>query len=139
MCCLCVVVAVVAAAQLSERYIGDRFLPDKAIDLIDEAASRLKIEVTSKPALLDQIDRTMIKYGMERISIEKDLGRHQGKADADAEKRRLGEIDREIANLREEQVRLNATWESEMQAIKEFGDLKKKLDDLKLEQEKAER
>lgn len=124
---------------MSERYIGDRFLPDKAIDLVDEAASRLKIEVTSKPALLDQIDRTMIKLGMEKISIEKDLGRRQGRADAAAEKLRLQEIDREIANLREEQNRLSATWEAEMKAINEFRELKNKLDDLKLEQEKAER
>lgn len=131
--------ALVAAAQLSERYISARFLPDKAIDLVDEAASRLKIEVTSKPSQLDQIDRTLMKLGMEKISIETDLGRHQGRADADAEKVRLEEIEREMGNLKEEQSRLNAIWKSEMSAISEFRELKRNLDDLKMEQQKAER
>lgn len=129
----------VAAAQLSERYIGDRFLPDKAIDLIDEAGSRLKIEVTSKPVLLDQIDRTLIKLGMEKISIQTDLGRHRDKADTEAEKVRLAEIEREMANLKEDQSRLNAMWDAEKKAIAEFRELKRKLDDCKLEQKKAER
>ena len=94
--------ALVAAATLSTRYISDRFLPDKAIDLVDEAAAKLKMEITSKPEELDEIDRKILQMEMERLSLQKE-------SDA-ASRDRLDKIEKELADLKEEQGELSAQW-----------------------------
>ncbi len=123
--------AIVAAAVLSHRYISDRFLPDKAVDLIDEAASRLKIELDSKPTEIDQVDRAIQQLEMERLALKKEK-------DA-ASKERLGKIEKEIANLKEESTRLTAKWQSEKAEIDKAGTLQAQLESLKIEQQQAER
>ncbi|KEP66631.1 UNVERIFIED_CONTAM: chaperone clpB protein, putative [Hammondia hammondi] len=127
--------ALVAACVLSDRYIQDRFLPDKAIDLIDEAASKIKIEVTSKPTRLDEIDRKLMQLEMEKISIVSDM---KGGQDA-AEQQRLQTLEKKMADLKEEQSRLNAIWEQERAEIEKIADLKQEIDEAKVEQQKAER
>ncbi|KFG39174.1 putative ATP-dependent Clp protease, Hsp 100, ATP-binding subunit ClpB [Toxoplasma gondii GAB2-2007-GAL-DOM2] len=127
--------ALVAACVLSNRYIQDRFLPDKAIDLIDEAASKIKIEVTSKPTRLDEIDRKLMQLEMEKISIVSDM---KGGQDA-AEQQRLQTLEKKMADLKEEQSRLNAIWEQERAEIEKIADLKQEIDEAKVEQQKAER
>nr|CEL67990.1 TPA: Chaperone protein ClpB [Neospora caninum Liverpool] len=127
--------ALVAACTLSDRYIQDRFLPDKAIDLIDEAASKLKIEVTSKPTRLDEIDRKLMQLEMEKISIVSDMKSGQGAA----EQQRLQTLEKKMADLKEEQSRLNAIWEQERAEIEKIADLKQEIDEAKVEQQKAER
>src|ERR671932_1455706 len=101
--------ALVAAATLSDRYITDRFLPDKAIDLVDEAAAKLKMEITSKPEELDEIDRRISKLEMERLSLQKE----SNSASID----RLERLEKDLANLKEQQNALNAQWQSEKRAI----------------------
>ena len=123
--------AIVAAAVLSHRYISDRFLPDKAVDLIDEAASRLKIELDSKPTEIDQVDRAIQQLEMERLALKKEKD--------SASKERLGKIEKEIANLKEESTRLTAKWQSEKAEIDKAGTLQAQLESLKIEQQQAER
>jgi ATP-dependent Clp protease ATP-binding subunit ClpB len=101
--------ALVAAATLSNRYITDRFLPDKAIDLIDEAASRLKMEIDSKPEALDAIDRDLMQMKIEREALRKE-------SDA-ASKERLAGLDKSIADLEEKSKALTARWESEKKKL----------------------
>ncbi|PHJ24895.1 chaperone protein [Cystoisospora suis] len=127
--------ALVAACMLSHRYIQDRYLPDKAIDLVDEAASTLKIEVSSKPTRLDEIDRKLMQLEMEKISIVSDM---KGGQDA-AEQQRLQALEKKMADLKEEQSRMNAIWEQERAEIAKIADLKQEIDEAKLEQLKAER
>ena len=123
--------ALVAAATLSNRYIGDRFLPDKAIDLIDEAASRLRIEIDSLPQEIDEVERRIMQLEIERQA----LGREN-----DAESReRLGRLDEELANLREKSSGMKAQWQSEKQVITDIRARKEKLDELKVELERAQR
>merc|ERR1712159_20467 len=98
-----------AAAVLSSRYIADRFLPDKAIDLVDESAARLKMEITSKPEEIDEIDRKILQLEMEKLS----LGRE---SDA-ASQERLERLERELAELSEQQSTHNAQWQQEKGAI----------------------
>merc|ERR1712159_662704 len=105
---------------MSNRYISDRFLPDKAIDLIDEAASKLKMEITSKPEEIDEIDRKILQLEMERLS----LGRE---SDA-ASQERLGRLERELAELSEQQSTLNAQWQQEKGAIDELSNLKEEIE-----------
>ncbi|PYE88904.1 ATP-dependent chaperone ClpB [Phyllobacterium leguminum] len=113
--------ALVAAASLSNRYISDRFLPDKAIDLVDEAASRLRMQVDSKPEELDEIDRRIMQLKIEREALrnEKDA----------ASKDRLEKLEKELANLEEESARLTSTWQAEKQKLGLAADLKKQLDE----------
>jgi ATP-dependent Clp protease ATP-binding subunit ClpB len=101
--------ALVAAAVLSTRYISDRFLPDKAIDLVDEAAARLKMEITSKPEELDEIDRKILQLEMERLSLQKE-------SDI-ASMDRLGRLEKELGDLKQEQTILNTQWHSEKEII----------------------
>ncbi|MFL5383855.1 MAG: ATP-dependent chaperone ClpB, partial [Longimicrobiaceae bacterium] len=123
--------AIVAAATLSNRYIGDRFLPDKAIDLIDEAASRLRIEIDSLPQEIDEVERRIMQLQIERQA----LGR-----ETDAESRdRLQRLDEELANLREKSSGMKAQWQSEKAAIQEIRGKKEKLDELKVELDRASR
>ena len=123
--------ALVAAATLSNRYISDRFLPDKAIDLVDEAAAKLKMEITSKPEELDEVDRKILQLEMERLSIAKD-------EDA-ISKERLAKLEKELADLKEEQSEINAQWQSEKEVIDQIRELKEEINSVNLEIEQAER
>jgi ATP-dependent Clp protease ATP-binding subunit ClpB len=123
--------AVIAAATLSDRYISDRFLPDKAIDLIDEAASRLRTEIDSKPQALDVIDRRAMQLEIEREALKKERD--------SSSKDRLGKIEKELADLREESNQLRARWEMEKQAIQSIQQTKEKMEQTRSEIEQAER
>ncbi|HEY9880335.1 MAG TPA: ATP-dependent chaperone ClpB [Leptolyngbyaceae cyanobacterium] len=123
--------ALVAAATLSTRYISDRFLPDKAIDLVDEAAAKLKMEVTSKPEELDEVDRKILQLEMERLSLQKE-------SDA-ASRDRLERLDRELADLKEEQASLNALWQSEKDILEQRKAVKSEIDRVEVEIQQAER
>jgi ATP-dependent Clp protease ATP-binding subunit ClpB len=123
--------ALVSAATLSNRYITDRFLPDKAIDLVDEAASRLRMQVDSKPEALDEVDRRIMQLKIEReaLKVEKD----------EASKDRLARLESELAGLEEESAGLTAAWQSEKQKLGLAAELKKELDDLRNELAIAQR
>src|SRR5687767_831010 len=123
--------AVIAAATLSHRYIADRQLPDKAIDLIDEAAARLRTEIDSKPQELDIVDRQVMQLEIEREALKKEKDK--------ASKERLGKIEQELADLRETSKALTARWQTEKQAISELRELKEKLEQAHLDIERAER
>jgi len=123
--------ALVAAATLSSRYISDRFLPDKAIDLVDEAAARLKMEITSKPEELDEIDRKILQLEMERLSLGKDT--------SPASRERLERLEKELADLKEEQQALNAQWQSEKDVIAKIQTVKEEIDRVNIEIQQAER
>ncbi len=123
--------ALVAAAVMSDRYISDRFLPDKAIDLIDEAASALKIEVESKPAELDEIDRKIIQFKIESEALKKE--------DDDASKKRLEVLHRELEALEKKSSEITSLWQAEKAKLTKVNDLKTKLEAAKFELEKAQR
>lgn len=123
--------AVIAAAMLSHRYITDRQLPDKAIDLIDEAASRLKMAIDSKPAVLDQVDRQILQLEIERESLKKERDK--------ASKERVQVIEAEIAELKEHAHALRAQWETEKRAIDEIRETKARIDETRVQIEQAER
>jgi len=123
--------AVIAAATLSHRYIPDRHLPDKAIDLIDEAAARLRTEIDSKPQELDEVDRAIMQLEIEREALKKEKDK--------ASKERLEKLEQELAELREKSKALTARWQAEKQAISELRSLKEKLEQTRLEMERAER
>jgi ATP-dependent Clp protease ATP-binding subunit ClpB len=120
--------AIIAAVELSQRYISDRFLPDKAIDLIDEAASKLRLEINSKPEELEIIERKIRQLEIEREAIkrEKDQGKLKG-------------LNEEIANLAEERNRLQAKWQAEKELVDQIQARKTEIEDLKFESESAER
>ncbi|MDB4948816.1 MAG: ATP-dependent chaperone ClpB [Gemmatimonadetes bacterium] len=123
--------AIVAAATLSNRYIGDRFLPDKAIDLIDEAASRLRIEIDSLPQEIDEVERRIMQLEIERnaLSRESDPGSRE----------RLQRLEEELANLREKSSGMKAQWQAEKDAIAGMREKKERLDGMKVELERATR
>jgi ATP-dependent Clp protease ATP-binding subunit ClpB len=123
--------ALIAAATLSDRYIADRFLPDKAIDLIDEAASRLRIEIDSVPTEIDEVDRRVMQLEIELTSLEKET-------DAASAERRAS-LERELAELRERSLAMKAQWQNEKRAIQEISDLKERLEQARGEAERAER
>lgn len=123
--------ALVAAATLSDRYIADRFLPDKAVDLMDEAASRLKIELDSMPTEIDQIERQVMLLEMERQALAKET-------DA-ASRSRLDKVENEMANLKEESSGLMARWRNEKEVIDAVREVQERLDGLKTEIEQAQR
>ena len=123
--------AVIAAATLSDRYITDRQLPDKAIDLIDEAASRLRMEIDSKPAALDEVDRKIMQLEIEREALKKERDK--------ASKERLAKIEKEVADLKEESNGLRAHWELEKTAITSLQNVKEKIEATRHQIEKAER
>ena len=123
--------ALVAAATLSTRYISDRFLPDKAIDLVDEAAAKLKMEITSKPEELDEVDRKILQLEMERLSLKNET--NAGSLE------RLDRLERELANLKEEQSTLNAQWQSEKDGIDQIQVIKEEIDRVNIEIAQAER
>ncbi len=123
--------ALVSAATLSNRYISDRFLPDKAIDLVDEAASRLRMEIDSKPEELDELDRRVIQLKIEREALKKD-------ADA-ASKERLQKLEKELTGLEKKAGALSAEWEGEKQALAGASKLREELDQARIAIEKAMR
>ncbi|RPF76293.1 MAG: ATP-dependent chaperone ClpB [Synechococcus sp. TMED155] len=123
--------ALVAAAVLSSRYIADRFLPDKAIDLVDESAARLKMEITSKPEAIDEIDRKILQLEMEKLSLARESD--------NASLERLERIERELAELAEQQSSLNAQWQKEKGAIDELQSLKEEIEQVQLQVEQAKR
>jgi len=123
--------ALVAAASLSHRYISDRFLPDKAIDLVDEAAAKLKIELTSKPQALDELDRKIIQLQMERLSVARDEDPTQSP--------RLLAIDDSIGKLQRQQAELRSRWEVEREGVHRLQELKNEIDATVTAIEKAER
>ncbi|WP_013324186.1 ATP-dependent chaperone ClpB [Gloeothece verrucosa] len=123
--------ALVAAAVLSNRYISDRFLPDKAIDLVDEAAAKLKMEITSKPEELDEVDRKILQLEMERLSLQKE--------DDPLSRERLGRLEKELADLKEEQTQYNAQWQAEKELIDKLRTVKKEIEQVNVEIQQAER
>jgi len=123
--------ALVTAAALSHRYISDRFLPDKAIDLIDEAASKLRMEIDSKPAEVDQVERRVRQLEIEREALKKEKDK--------ASKERLGKVERRIANLNEQLTGLKAHWESEKALLKDIQDIQAAVDNAHVELQKAQR
>jgi ATP-dependent Clp protease ATP-binding subunit ClpB len=144
--------ALVAASVLSNRYISDRFLPDKAIDLVDEAAAKLKMEITSKPVELDEIDRRLLQLEMERLSLQNEgqyasmerVEQKDGKVayktkSAQAVVERLDRINNELTELKEKQSLLNSQWTSEKETIEQVQILKEQIDQTKLQIEQAER
>ena len=123
--------ALVAAATLSDRYITSRFLPDKAIDLVDEAASRLRMEIDSRPVEIDEVERIVRRLEVEEVALEKE-------SDA-ASKIRLDKLRQELADQREKLNELSARWQGEKNAIDSVRDLKERLENLRGESERAER
>ncbi|PZV08919.1 MAG: ATP-dependent chaperone ClpB [Leptolyngbya sp.] len=126
--------ALVAAAVLSDRYIADRFLPDKAIDLVDEAAAKLKMEITSKPEELEGIERRLMQLEMEKLSLEAENG-----SMTKASRQRLNRIEQEIAELQAKQQSFSGQWQSEKQALDAIHALKDEEDQIRLQIEQAER
>ncbi|MFN6393651.1 MAG: ATP-dependent chaperone ClpB, partial [Aphanizomenon sp.] len=123
--------SLVAAATLSNRYISDRFLPDKAIDLVDEAAARLKMEITSKPEELDEIDRKILQLEMEKLSLQKESD--------PASRERLERLEKELADLKEDQRTLSTQWQSEKDIITKIQSIKEEIDRVNLEIQQTER
>ncbi|MGA7705460.1 MAG: AAA family ATPase [Solirubrobacteraceae bacterium] len=123
--------ALIAAATLSHRYIADRFLPDKAIDLIDEAASKIRIEIDSVPTEIDEVDRRVMQLEIELTSLQKEKD--------DASKERRAAIEAELAELKERSAAMRAQWQKEKQAIQGISELKERLEQAKVEAERAER
>jgi ATP-dependent Clp protease ATP-binding subunit ClpB len=123
--------ALVAAAVLSNRYISDRFLPDKAIDLVDEAASKLRMEIDSMPVELDEVERRIMQLEIEREALRKEKDK--------ASVERLGKLEKELADLKEEQGRLTARWKQEKEAIQESAKLQEELEGTRQQVEQAQR
>ncbi|MFT4201478.1 ATP-dependent chaperone ClpB [Gordonia sp. (in: high G+C Gram-positive bacteria)] len=123
--------ALVAAATLSDRYITSRFLPDKAIDLVDEAASRLRMEIDSRPVEIDEVERTVRRLEVEEVALEKETDK--------ASKERLAKLRAELADQKEKLNELSARWQSEKSAIDAVRDSKEKLEQLRGEADRAER
>jgi ATP-dependent Clp protease ATP-binding subunit ClpB len=123
--------AVISAATLSHRYISDRFLPDKAIDLIDEAASHLRMEIDSKPAELDKVDREIMQLEIEREALKKEKDK--------ASQERLEKLEQELSELREVSTQISAHWQAEQEAIARVQNIKQQMDQVRVQIEQAER
>jgi ATP-dependent Clp protease ATP-binding subunit ClpB len=123
--------AIIAAATLSHRYISDRFLPDKAIDLIDEAASRLRIEIDSMPIEIDEVERKILQLEIERQALKREEDK--------ASKERLAQLEREIQNLRETSDGLKAHWKNEKESIQRLRSIKEQIEQTKVEEQQAQR
>ncbi len=124
--------ALVAAAVLSHRYIGDRFLPDKAIDLVDESAALIRMQIDSMPQAIDEIERRILQLQIERVSVARDQ-------DDPAARERLGKIDAELADLKERSVVLKAQWQAEKGGITQIGKVKEELERARQSMAEAER
>jgi len=125
--------ALVEAAMLSDRYIADRSLPDKAIDLVDEAAAKLKMEITSKPEALDVIDRQVLQLEMEKLSLSKTVKSDRGASS------RLQVLDEELSGLKSQQMRINDQWVRERDEMNRVKDLKEEIERVNVEVQQAER
>jgi ATP-dependent Clp protease ATP-binding subunit ClpB len=123
--------ALVAAAVLSDRYISDRFLPDKAIDLVDEAGSRLRIEIDSMPTEIDEVERRIKQLEIEKQALKKEKDK--------ASKERREKLEAELAELKEKSSEMKAHWQSEKESISHIRELKERLEQIKIEEQKAER
>ncbi len=123
--------ALIAAATMSHRYISDRFLPDKAIDLVDESSAKLRIEIDSMPAALDEVQRNIIRIKIEQEALKKEKDEES--------KKRLKELDEELANLEEDFNLKKAKWSNEKEYIKKIGEIKKEIDSLRIEEQRYER
>ena len=123
--------ALIAAATLSDRYIADRFLPDKAIDLVDEAASRLRIEIDSVPTEIDEVDRRVMQLEIELTSLRKEKD--------EASKERREAIEAELGELKQRSAEMRAQWEREKQALQGVSDIKERLEQLRMEADRARR
>ena len=123
--------AIVAAATLSQRYISDRFLPDKAIDLVDEAAASLRMEIDSLPAEIDEVERRITQLEIERQALKKE--------DDPASLERLNQLEKELANLREKSNEMKARWQNEKDVISKIRELKEKTETARIEEQKYER
>jgi ATP-dependent Clp protease ATP-binding subunit ClpB len=123
--------AIVAAATLSNRYIGDRFLPDKAIDLIDEAASRMRIEIDSMPQEIDEVERRITQLEIERQALQKEKDK--------ASRERLTTLERELAELREKSNSMKAQWQQEKETLGAVGKIKQQIEQARIEAERATR
>ena len=126
--------AILSGVNFSTRYIADRFLPDKAIDLIDEAASALRLELESKPAVLEDADRKVMRFEIEKEALKKEAATAENKG----AKARVRQIDKEVADLKEKNAELALRWKNEKENISASRQLKKELDNLRLEVEAAE-
>src|SRR5688572_16938 len=122
--------SLVAAAVLSQRYITDRFLPDKAIDLVDEAAARLRMEIDSMPAELDEVERRIMQLEIEREALRKERDK--------ASQERLQKIEKELGDLKEEKSRLTSHWQQEKEAIQAIRKLKEQLEQVRMEMQRAQ-
>ena len=131
--------ACIAAVQLSERYISERFLPDKAIDLMDEAAAKLRMERDSVPEELDEITRRLAQLEIERESIKREQPNPTSSASPNSPSGKLAELDCDIAELKEQETQFRAKWEGERQLINKIQQDKQEMENLKLEAERAER
>ncbi|MBW4551208.1 MAG: ATP-dependent chaperone ClpB [Aphanocapsa sp. GSE-SYN-MK-11-07L] len=131
--------ALVAAAMLSDRYISDRFLPDKAIDLVDEAAAKLKMEMTTKPRELEVVERRLMQLEMERLSLEQEETRTKTGGIYASAKERLQRIEQEIADLSPQKTRMEQQWQTENQVLEQINTLKEQENQVKLQIEQAER
>src|SRR3546814_562344 len=120
--------AIIAAVELSQRYISERFLPDKAIDLMDEAASRLRMEMDSKPEELDELERRIMQLEIEREAIKREK-----------DEKKLGQLNEEIANLSAERDELKSKWQTEKDVVEAIQEKKGQLEQLKIEMEQAKR
>lgn len=120
--------AIISAVELSQRYVSDRFLPDKAIDLIDEASSKLRMEINSKPEELDEVDRKIMQLEIEREAIKREK-----------DQKKLDQLSEEIANLKEQSQVLRVQWQNEKEAIEKIQIAKEEVEQLKFEAEQAER
>lgn len=132
--------AIVAAAQLSHRYISDRFLPDKAIDLVDEAASKLRIEIDSMPEELDDIERKVKQLEIEREAVKRELtAEYTNESDRQAIQTHIDEIEKDLAELHQKRSELRAHWENEKSLIQSIRTMKEEIENVKHEAEKRER
>src|SRR5207253_3035933 len=123
--------AIVAAAELSHRYVTDRFLPDKAIDLIDEAAAKIKIEIDSKPEAMDKLDRRLIQLKIEREAVKKEKD--------EASRKRLALIEEEITKLEREYADLEEIWKTEKASAQGSAHVKEEIDRIKFQIEELKR
>jgi ATP-dependent Clp protease ATP-binding subunit ClpB len=123
--------AIISAATLSHRYISDRFLPDKAIDLIDEAASRLRIEIDSMPMEIDEVERKILQLEIEKQALKREEDK--------ASRERLAQLEREVHNLKETSSSLKAHWQNEKESIQRIRSLKEKMEQTKVEEQQAQR
>ena len=130
--------AIISAVNLSARYITNRFLPDKAVDLIDEASSSLRLALENKPEILEDTDRKIMRFEVEKQALTKEIERDKGGGNHKVQKSRLKDIEKEIANLKEKTYELELKWKNEKETVSEIRNIKKELESLRIEAENAE-